>query len=120
MIIDLEKKSKELKDYVSQYESTKFLGDITFLIQHIRFDNPIKNLKGLSSPQRQLYYLAGLNITSQSNQHTKLKAQYSDDEFEHIKGLLNDIELGYTNFFYPKNDRSVIFNYTIKNQLQLQ
>ncbi|RKS14703.1 hypothetical protein [Flavobacterium sp. 120] len=119
MIIDLEKKSKELKDYVSQYESTKFLGDITFLIQHIRFDNPIKNLKGLSSPQRQLYYLAGLNITSQSNQHTKLKAQYSDDEFEHIKGLLNDIELGYTNFFYPKNDNEVNQEWIMKSMVAM-
>lgn len=107
MEIDIEKKSHELKEYVSQYESTRFLGDITFLIQHIRFDKPLKNLQGLSSPQRQLFYLAALNISSEAKNKSKLKQKYTDDEFEHIKILLNEIEEGYDNFFDPKIENEV-------------
>ncbi|BDB53812.1 hypothetical protein GENT5_01170 [Flavobacterium ammoniigenes] len=119
MEIDIEKKSQELKEYVGQYESTKFLGDITFLIQHIRFDKPIKNLQGLSSPQRQLFYLAALNITSEPKQKSKLKFQYSDEEFEHIKSLLNEIELGYNNFFYPKNESELNDEWTMKRMVAM-
>jgi hypothetical protein len=101
MSIDLTQKSKELKDFASQFETTKFLGDISSLMQFIRFESPTNSLKGLSSPQRQLLYLAGLNVTSEVP-NTGLKAQYSDEDLEQIKILLNEIENGYTEFFYPK------------------
>lgn len=103
MNIDLTQKSQELKDFVSQFETSMFLGDISSLMQFIRFDSPTNSLKGLSSPQRQLLYLAGLNVTSEIPS-TGLKAQYSDEDLEHMKGLLNEIENGYTEFFYPKPD----------------
>lgn len=101
MSIDLTQKSQELKDFVSQFETTMFLGDISSLMQFIRFDSPTNSLKGLSSPQRQLLYLAGLNVTSEIPA-AGLKAQYSDEDLEHMKVLLNEIENGYTEFFYPK------------------
>ena len=47
MKIDLAQKSKELKDFVSQFETTMFLGDISSLIQFIRFDSPTNSLNGL-------------------------------------------------------------------------
>ena len=103
MSIDLTQKSQELKDFVSQFETSMFLGDISSLMQFIRFDSPTNSLKGLSSPQRQLLYLAGLNVTSKIPS-AGLKAQYSDEDLEHMKGLLNEIENGYTEFFYPKPD----------------
>jgi len=103
MNIDLAKKSQELKEFVSKYETTKFLGDIASLMKFIRFENPIQSLKGLSSPQRQLLYLAALNVTSAID-NTKQKDQYSDEEFEQMKTLLNEIENGYEQFFYPKPD----------------
>ena len=56
MDIDLTKKSEELKEFVSQFETTKFLSAITYLLPFISFENPIQTLKGLSSPQRQLLY----------------------------------------------------------------
>ncbi len=101
MSIDLTQKSQELKDFVSQFETAMFLGDISSLMQFIRFDSPTNSLKGLSSPQRQLLYLAGLNVTSEIPT-AGLKAQYSDEDLEHMKGLLNEIENGYEEFFYPK------------------
>jgi hypothetical protein len=103
MSIDLTQKSQELKDFVSQFETSMFLGDISSLIQFIRFDSPTNSLKGLSSPQRQILYLAGLNVTSEIP-NAGLKAQYSDEDLEHMKVLLNEIENGYTEFFYPKPD----------------
>lgn len=101
MSIDLTQKSQELKDFVSQFETAMFLGDISSLMQFIRFDRPTNSLKGLSSPQRQLLYLAGLNVTSEIP-NAGLKAQYSDEDFDHMKGILNEIENGYEEFFYPK------------------
>src|SRR5690606_15163673 len=98
MKIDLAQKSKELKDFVSQFETPMFLGDISSLMQFIRFDSPMKSLNGLSSPQRQLLYLAALNVTSAKNETEPLKAQYSDEDFEHMKSLLNEIETGYEQF----------------------
>jgi hypothetical protein len=62
MKIDLTQKSKELKDFVSQFETTMFLGDISSLIQFIRFDSPTNSLNDLSSPQRQLLYWSPLRF----------------------------------------------------------
>jgi hypothetical protein len=103
MHIDLTKKSEELKVFVSQFETAMFLGDLSSVMQFIRFDNPVSSLKGLSSPQRQLLYLAGLNVTAEIPP-AKLKAQYSDEDFEHMKKLLNEIENGYEEYFYPEAD----------------
>ena len=104
MKIELTQKSKELKDFVSQFETTMFLGDISCLLQLIRFDSPVDSLKGLSSPQRQLMYLAALNVTSVLDDKKSLKTKYSDEDFEHMKRLLNEIESGYSQFFYPESD----------------
>jgi hypothetical protein len=103
MNIDLEKKSIELKNIVSQYDSTFFLGEISSMVHFISMENPTEMLKGLSSPLRQLYYLAGLNITSKINADIPLKFEIDNDEWDNIKKLINDIEIGYTQFFYPKS-----------------
>jgi hypothetical protein len=117
MNIDLAQKSKELKDFVSQFETTMFLGDISSLMQFIRFDSPTNSLKGLSSPQRQLLYLAALNVTSAIDDTKATKAQYSDEDFEHIKVLLNEIEVGYEQFFYPKPDDLIDEDWKMKRMV---
>lgn len=119
MKIDLAQKSKELKDFVSQFETTMFLGDISSLIQFIRFDSPINSLKGLSSPQRQLLYIAALNVTSAIDDTKAMKAQYSDEDFEHIKVLLNEIENGYEQFFYPKPDDLIDEDWKMKRMVAM-
>ena len=119
MSIDLTQKSKELKDYVGQYETKAFLGHVTSLIQFIRSDAPLSTLKGLSSPQRQLYYLAGLNVSAKIPEGYSLKTQLTDDDFEHVKNLLNEIEEGYTQFFYPKSDEEVNENWLAKRQVAM-
>lgn len=105
MEIDLEKKSKELKEIVSQYETPNFLGNIGLMMQLIASPDKLGSLEGLSSPQRQLYYVAALNLTS-SNEKIK-KVQFSNNEWDAIKRLLNEIEIGYQQFFYPKNQEDV-------------
>lgn len=119
MEIDITEKSKELKKFVSQFETTMFLGDISSLMQFIRFDSPIPTLQGLSSPQRQLLYIAGLNVTSEIDENTPLKAQYSDEDFEHIKKLLNEIETGYEQFFYPKPNDEIDEDWKLKRSVAM-
>jgi len=112
MDIDLKKKSEELKDFVSQYQTSIFLGDISSLMQFISTEKPTKSLQGLSSPLRQLYYVAALNLTSNEKQPSK--PQYSDDEWEHIKNLLNEIEAGYDQFFMPEKPEDVTDDWKMK------
>ena len=119
MKIDLAQKSKELKDFVSQFETSMFLGDISSLIQFIRFDSPTNSLNGLSSPQRQLFYIAALNITSAIDDTKVMKSQYSDEDFEHIKVLLNEIEKGYEQFFYPQPDDLIDEDWKMKRMVAM-
>ncbi|MBK8344470.1 MAG: hypothetical protein IPL12_14865 [Bacteroidetes bacterium] len=79
----------------------------------------MQSLQGLSSPQRQLLYLAGLNITSKQPEKDKLKHQYSDEEFEHMKKLLNEIENGYEHYFYPKPDDVVDEDWKMRRMIAM-
>lgn len=119
MEIDIPKKSKELKDFVSQFESTKFIGDITGLFPFIKFNSPMKSLEGLSSPQRQLLYLIGLNITSSEPKGKPLKPQFSDSDLDHMKNLLNEIEIGYEQFFYPKPDDAIDEEWELRRRVSM-
>lgn len=101
-MIDLEEKSKELKQFVAQYEMSGFLGHLALMMQLIASPDKLGSLNGLTSPQRQLYYLAGLNISSSSEKANKI--QFSNQEWDHIKKLLIEIEAGYNQFFYPKKE----------------
>lgn len=51
----------------------------------------------LSSPLRQLYYLVGLNISSNNENGTDI--QYDNEKWQQIIILLNEIELEYYNLF---------------------
>jgi hypothetical protein len=119
MQIDLTQKSRELKEFVSQYETTMFLGDISSLMQEIRFNPPSQTLKGLSSPQRQLMYLAGLNVSSAIPDSSNTKSQFSDEEFEHMKNLLNQIEEGYEQFFYPKPEDEIDEEWKMRRMISM-
>lgn len=119
MTIDLTKKSEELKEFVRQYETKMFHGDISSMMQFIRFNSEMQTLKGLSSPQRQLLYLAGLNISTNQPENDALKHQFSDEEFEHMKKLLNEIEVGYEQFFYPKPNDEVDEDWKMRRMIAM-
>ena len=119
MKINLEEKSKELKGFVSQYETRIFLGEIASLMYFIRFGNPGSTLQGLTSPQRQLYYLAGLNITSTVSEGKEKKQPFSDKEFFYIKELLSEIEKGYAQLFYPDIEDKVDQDWVMKRKVAM-
>ena len=106
-LLDLKEKSKELKDFVSRFDTRFFLGELSLLIQYIRPGTSAGGLGGLSSPLMQLNYLAGLNVTSESPGQQELKFQFSNEEFENMKELLNDVEMGYFQNFLPGEEEVV-------------
>jgi hypothetical protein len=101
MTINIEQKSRELKDYISQYDTKIFMGDLSTLLQMVTMPNLPQNLRVLIAPQRQLFYLAGLHLTSKKDENAETKYQYTDEEWVHIENLLIEIETGYEENFYP-------------------
>lgn len=101
--MSLEIKSKALKELVSTYSAEWFLGDISFLMKNI--GRAQDQLEKLSSPLRQLYYLAGLNVSS--NPANGKDIQYNPEKWEKIVTLLNEIETEYHKLFFTENPEEV-------------
>jgi hypothetical protein len=96
----LEAKSLKLKEVVAQFDPQLFLGDMMGMMRTIPsydFTDKSSDLYGLSSPMRQLFYLAGLNMTSSLGQVTKSK--FTDEEWSDIKRMLGEIEREYFELF---------------------
>jgi hypothetical protein len=77
------------------------MGDLSTLLQMVTMPNLPQNLRVLIAPQRQLFYLAGLHLTSKKDENAETKYQYTDEEWVHIENLLIEIETGYEENFYP-------------------
>ena len=103
MSINIEQKSKELKDFISVYDTKTFMGDLSTLLLMVPMKNFPQSIVGLIAPQRQIFYLAGLHLTSKKNEEKELKYQYTPDEWEQIKALLIEIENEYEKNFYPQS-----------------
>lgn len=100
--INIEATSNSLKKLVSKYDTIKFLGEISSLMAWINVEHPTSTLKGLTAPQKQLFYVAALNITSPVPNNQPLEELFSDEDWESIKILLKEIETGYEQLFIPK------------------
>ena len=96
--MSLESKSQELKNLVSTYDTQWLLGDLSFLIRTGK-ERAEDLLGDLSSPMRQLYYIAGLNISSEIV--NELDIRYTPEKWNRIVELLNDIENEYDKLFFP-------------------
>jgi len=96
--MSLETKSQELKDIIAAYNSDWLLGDLSSLI-HAGRERANDQLGKLSSPLRQLYYLAGLNISSDPSNENDIR--YTPEKWEQIVVLLNEIETEYDKLFFP-------------------
>ena len=102
--MSLETKSQALKDIIATYNSDWLLGDLSSLI-HAGKKRANDQLGKLSSPLRQLYYLAGLNISSDpSNGHD---IRYTPEKWKQIVVLLNEIEAEYDKLFFPNKPEDV-------------
>ena len=90
--MSLKEKSEKLKKLVSTYDAQWFLGDLSSLI-HSGRDRARDQLGNLSSPMRQLYYLAGLCFsTNKRDGHVQY---YNREKWNEIIILLNEIENEY-------------------------
>lgn len=102
--MSLKSKSQELKDIVATYNTDWLLGDLSSLIQAGK-ERAKDQLAQLSSPRRQLYYLAGLNLTSDSA--NGLDIMYNPDKWKRIVNLLNEIEAEYDSLFFPNKAEDI-------------
>jgi hypothetical protein len=102
--LNLEAKSKELKEIVATYDADWFLGDLSALI-HAGRDRANDQLGNLSSPLRQLYYLAGLNVSSEPTKGYDI--QYTPEKWDKVVDLLNEIEAEYYKIFFPADSEEV-------------
>lgn len=102
--MSLETKSKELKELMATFDTRWVLGDLSF-IMHAGRERAADQLGELSSPQRQLYYLAGLNVSSAAADD--LDIMYDPEKWAKIVRLLNEIENEYQRFFFPENPEDV-------------
>lgn len=105
--MSLEFKSKELKELVSKYETDWFLGHLSGLIMNITTDIAKEEIEGLSSPLRQLYFLGGLVISSNTSNISIGKRHYNRKEWEKIVILLNEIEQEYDKLFFPDEEDKI-------------
>lgn len=98
----LEELSKQLKELISTYDTGWLLGDLSGLMHAGGNHTAADQLGKLSSPQRQLYYLAGLLMTSDPTNGTD--NMYDPDKWDEIVNLLNKIEQAYAAMFFPKDE----------------
>jgi hypothetical protein len=102
--MSLETKSQELKDIVATYDAQWFLGDLAFLISTGK-ERANDQLGTLSSPLRQLYYLSGLNVSSDPINGNDI--QHTPEKWNKIVVLLNEIEAEYQKLFFPDKPEDV-------------
>lgn len=103
--MSIKEKSEELKTLVSGYDAKWWLGDLSF-VMHSGRERALDQLGRLSSPMRQLYYLAGLNVSTDDK--TGIDFLYNPEKWEQIVQILNDIESEYVKSL---TDQSEDINY---------
>ena len=102
--MSLESKSKELKAVMATYNSDWLLGALSSLI-HAGKERAGDQLGELSSPMRQLYYLAGLNVSSAPAEHEDV--MFNHEKWNGIVKLLNEIEKEYDRLFVPAKPEDI-------------
>lgn len=95
---ELERLSSELKQFLAKYDKRIMLGHLTQLLETSSSNIAQDEIEQLSSPMRQLYYLAGLLVTT--TEYGK-EVNYTKDDWAYIVDHLNDIESEYFRIFLP-------------------
>jgi len=101
----LEQKSKQLKEIIGRYDTQWLLGNLSGLIHAAGAGMADDEVGALSSPMRQLYYLAGLLVTSDPTGADEIN--YPMAIWHHIVALLNEIEAEYDKLFFPNTKDDV-------------
>lgn len=101
----LETISKELKALLAKYNIQSALGHLSFLMTCITNGSAQDELGRLVSPMRQLYYLAGLLVTQDSDGTNEF--QFSEEDWQKIVDYLVEIEKEYYKLFLPEKPDDV-------------
>ena len=101
----LETISKELKALLAKYNTQSALGHLSFLMTCITNGYAQKELGRLVSPMRQLYYLAGLLVTQESDGTNEF--QYSEEDWQKVVDYLVKVENEYYKLFLPETPEDI-------------
>lgn len=112
--MSIQQLSIELKTFVSQFNPASF-AELIRIQFHLIGNRDSNVLAGLSSPMRQLYYLVGLNLSSQMNNIQDLEIQFEQEGWEKMKDLLIRIEQEYYNELFEK-DSSISHDEWLRNR----
>ena len=100
---ELEIKSTELKNFLQKFDKRVIIGHFTQMLE-FQLNSLHEKAAKLSSPMRQLYYLAGLLVTS-SPKGSEINC--SNEDWDYIVTHLNSIEGEYFKLFMPSGDDDV-------------
>lgn len=100
---ELEIKSTELKNFLQKFDKRVIIGHFTQMLE-FQLNSLHEKTAKLSSPMRQLYYLAGLLVTS-SQKGSEINC--SNEDWDYIVTHLNSIEGEYFKLFMPSGDDDV-------------
>jgi len=99
---NIEIDTKKLKELVSIYEPSVFLGEITAILKYDGYGRiPFLPFIALDSPLRQLSYIAALNLSSDVERIKTTKAP-TNDEWTDIMEYAVRIKAGYYDALLPK------------------
>ena len=101
----LERISKDLKAFLSRYDTQSILGYLSFMMTCISNGSAHDELGRLASPMRQLYYLAGLLVTQEGDGTNEV--QFDPKDWQKIVDWLIAIEEEYNKLFLPAASEEV-------------
>ena len=101
----LETISKELKALLAKFNTQSALGHLSFLMTCITNGYAQDELRRLVSPMRQLYYLAGLLVTQESDGTNEF--QYSEEDWQKVVDYLVKVENEYYKLFLPETPEDI-------------
>ena len=113
---ELERLSNELKQFLTKFDKRILLGLFTQLIETSSLGVAQGEIEKLSSPMRQLYYLAGLLVT---NSKSGDEVNYTEEDWTYIVEHLNAIEAEYFKIFFPKEETEITDEWKKKREVAM-
>lgn len=113
---ELERLSKELKQFLTKYDKRIMLGHFTLLMETSSLRIAQDEIGLLSSPMRQLYYMAGLLVTTEE---CGKEVNYTKEDWEYIVEHLNAIESEYFKIFLPTGETEITEEWKKKREVAM-
>lgn len=113
---ELKRLSNELKLFLTKYDKRIILGHFTQLIETSSLGFAQDEVRMLSSPMRQLYYLAGLLVTTTKSGE---EMNWTEEDWAYIVNHLNAIETEYFKIFLPKEETEITNEWKKKREVAI-